>query len=126
MRKNLSSGSTWEPIIGYSRGVIIGNTIEFSGTTATKDGQVVGKGDPKAQTAFILTTLKGLLEAQGFRLEDTVRTRMFVTDIKRWEEYARAHGEFFGTIRPATTMVEVSALIDPDHLVEIELTAVKA
>lgn len=126
MRKLISSGSAWEPKIGYSRAVVIGNTIEFSGTTATKDGQVVGKGDPAAQTRFILQTLKGLLEQNGFKIEDTVRTRLFVTDIKRWEEYALAHGEFFKEIRPATTLVEVAALIDPDHMVEIELTAVKA
>jgi enamine deaminase RidA (YjgF/YER057c/UK114 family) len=125
-RKNFSSGAMWEDIVGYSRAVQIGNQLEISGTVATDDSGVVGKGDFYAQTKFIIQKIEKVLHQAGFTLTDVVRTRMFVTDISHWEEIGKAHGEFFKDIKPATSMVEVSALIDPDYLVEIEVTAVKA
>jgi enamine deaminase RidA (YjgF/YER057c/UK114 family) len=124
-RKNFSSGAKWEDIIGYSRAVQIGNTLEVTGTVSLGDDGVVGKGDFYAQTKFIIQKVEKILNNAGFKLSDVVRTRMFVTDISHWEEVGKAHGEFFKEIRPATTMVEVSALIDPDYLVEIEFTAIK-
>ena len=124
-RKNYSSGAQWEDIVGYSRAVQIGNTLEVTGTVAHGDDGVVGKGDFYQQTRFIIEKVEKVLHGAGFSLSDVVRTRMFVTDISHWQEIGRAHGEFFKEIRPATTMVEVSALIDPDYLVEIEFTAVK-
>lgn len=124
-RKLFSSGAKWEDIVGYSRAVQVGNQLEISGTVATDERGVVGKGDFYAQTQFILQKIEKVLQTAGFSLEHVVRTRMFVTDISRWEEVGKAHGEFFKTIKPATSMVEVSALIDPDYLVEIEVTAVK-
>lgn len=124
-RKLFSSGAKWEDIVGYSRAVQVGNQLEMSGTVATDERGVVGKGDFYAQTQFILQKIEKVLQQAGFSLEHVVRTRMFVTDISRWEEVGKAHGEFFKTIKPATSMVEVSALIDPDYLVEIEVTAVK-
>lgn len=124
-RKNFPSGAKWEDIIGYSRAVQIGNTLEVTGTVSLGDHGVVGKGDFYAQTRFIIQKVEKILNTAGFKLSDVVRTRMFVTDISHWEEVGKAHGEFFKTIRPATTMVEVSALIDPDYLVEIEFTAIK-
>jgi enamine deaminase RidA (YjgF/YER057c/UK114 family) len=124
-RINISTGAKWEAIVGYSRAVRIGNTIEVTGTVAVDDtGAVVGAGDPYAQTAFILQKIERVLQQAGASMKDVVRTRMFVTDISRWEEYGKAHGEIFGGIRPCTTMVEVSALISPEYLIEIEATAI--
>ena len=125
MRERFASGAPWEAIVGYSRAVRVGNAVYVSGTTATDArGQVVGVGDAGTQTRQALANLRSALERAGSRLEDVVRTRMFVTDIARWEEIGRAHGEIFGAIRPATSMVEVRKLIDPDMLVEIEADAV--
>ena len=124
-RKNFSSGAKWEDIVGYSRAVQIGNHLEMSGTVATDDNGVVGKGDFYAQTKFIIQKIEKVLHQAGFTLNDVVRTRMFVTDISFWEQVGKAHGEFFKEIKPVTSMVEVSALIDDDYLVEIEVTAIK-
>jgi len=122
----LGSGSPWEGIVGYSRVVVRGDTAWVSGTTSTVDGEVAHPGDAAAQTRQALDNVERALERAGFTLADVVRTRMFVTDITRWEEVGRAHGEVFGDIRPATTMVQVAALIDPLMLVEIEADAVRA
>lgn len=124
-RKNYSSGAKWEDIVGYSRAVRIGNTLEVTGTVAVDENGIVGKGNFYLQTKFIIAKIEDVLKQAGFTLTDVVRTRMFVTDISHWEEVGKAHGEFFSKIKPATTMVEVSALIEPDFLVEIEATAVK-
>ncbi len=124
-RKNIGSGTVWEERVGYSRAVRIGNVIEVAGTTAVDDqGTTVGPGDARVQTQFIIAKIERALKAAGGSLEDVVRTRMFVTDISRWEEIGQAHGEAFRTIKPVATMVQVSALISPDLLVEIEATAI--
>ena len=123
-RINISSGAPWEDIVGYSRAVRIGNVIEVAGTTAVdENGQVVGIDSPYEQTKFTLAKIEKALLAGGATLEDVVRTRIFVTDISRWEEVGRAHGEYFRDIKPAATMLEVSALISAELLVEIEATA---
>jgi enamine deaminase RidA (YjgF/YER057c/UK114 family) len=119
------SGAPWEAVVGYSRVVVRGDTAWVSGTTSVVDGAVVHPGDAGAQTRQALGTIRESLERAGFTLADVVRTRMFVTDISRWEEIGRAHGEVFGDIRPATSMVQVAALIDPAMLVEIEADAVR-
>ena len=124
-RINYSSGAKWEDIVGYSRAVKIGNTIEVTGTVAVDgNNELVGKNDAYAQTRFIIEKIEAVLKRAGASLSDVVRTRMFVTDISRWEEYGRAHGEFFSTIKPCTSMIEVKGLIDPEYLIEIEATAV--
>ncbi len=122
-RQHSASGTPWEDLVGYSRAIRVGNLIEVSGTTAIRDGQIVGVGDVEAQTTFILEKIKTVLEGFGAGLEHVIRTRIYVTNIQQWESIGRVHGTFFQQIRPAATMVEVRALIHPDMLVEIEVTA---
>jgi enamine deaminase RidA (YjgF/YER057c/UK114 family) len=127
MRKNFSSGAKWEDIVGYSRAVQVDNQLEVTGTVAVNDKcELVGGASFYEQTKFILTKMKGVIESAEFSLNDVVRTRIFVTDISQWEEVGRAHQEFFGLIKPATTMVEVSALNCHEYLVEIEASAIRS
>lgn len=124
-RQNYSSGAKWEDIVGYSRAVKVGNTIEVTGTVAVdENNELVGTNDAYIQTRFIIQKIEKVLEQAGAKLTDVVRTRMFVTDISRWEEYGKAHGEFFATIKPCTSMIEVKGLIAPEYLIEIEATAI--
>jgi enamine deaminase RidA (YjgF/YER057c/UK114 family) len=124
-RKNFSSGAKWEDIVGYSRAVQVGNTLEVTGTVAADEKGVVGKGDMYAQTKFTLQKIEKVVKEAGFSMEDVVRTRLFVTDISKWEEAGKAHAEFFRNIKPCTTLLEVSKLIEPDYLIEIEATAIR-
>jgi enamine deaminase RidA (YjgF/YER057c/UK114 family) len=123
-RVNISSGAVWEDLVGYSRAVRIGNQIEISGTTSVDGETVIGKGDLYFQTIFIFQKIEKTLTEAGASIKDVVRTRMYVTDISKWEEVGRAHSEFFKNIKPATSMIEVSRLIKPELLIEIEVTAI--
>jgi enamine deaminase RidA (YjgF/YER057c/UK114 family) len=124
-RTNYLSGSKWEDIVGYSRAVKVGDVVEVSGTVASDaEGKVVGSGDAYAQTKYIYEKIEEVLKRAGAEMKDVIRVRMFVTDISRWQEYGKAHSESFKKIKPCNTMVQVSSLIEPDYLVEIEVTAI--
>ncbi|HYH16783.1 MAG TPA: RidA family protein [Flavisolibacter sp.] len=124
-RTNYSSGAKWEDIVGYSRAVKVGNIVEVTGTVAVdENSQLIGEGDAYLQTKYILQKIEAVLLQAGATLKDVVRTRMFVTDISKWEAYGKAHGEVFGEIKPCTSMIEVSRLIAPEYLIEIEATAI--
>ena len=124
-RTNYSSGAQWEGSVGYSRAVKVGNVIEVSGTVAVDErGNLIGEGDPYLQTKFIIQKIEAVLQQAGATLNDVVRTRMFVTDISKQEDYGRAHGEAFANIRPCTSMLEIKSLIAPEYLIEIEATAI--
>jgi enamine deaminase RidA (YjgF/YER057c/UK114 family) len=124
-RINISSGAKWENIVGYSRAVRVGNVVEVTGTVAVDDsGNVIGRNDPYLQTKSILQKIEKVLIQAGASMNDVVRTRMFVTDISRWEDYGKAHNEFFHDIKPCTSMIEISRLISPEYLIEIEATAI--
>lgn len=123
-RLNIASGSPWEDVVGYSRAVRVGNIIEVAGTTASENGIVQGMNDYYAQTKFIFSKIEGVLQSAGSSMNEVVRTRIFVCDITQWEKVAQAHQEYFGKIKPVATMVEVSRLISPELLVEIEVTAI--
>jgi enamine deaminase RidA (YjgF/YER057c/UK114 family) len=124
-RTNYSSGTQWEGSVGYSRAVKVGNVIEVSGTVAVdENGNLIGEGDAYLQTKFIIQKVEAVLLQAGATLNEVVRTRMFVTDISQWEAYGRAHGEAFADIRPCTSMIEVKSLIQPEYLIEIEVTAI--
>jgi enamine deaminase RidA (YjgF/YER057c/UK114 family) len=123
-RKKVLTGAPWESIVGYCRAIRVGNRIEVAGTTAMKDGEVVGVGNAYEQTRFILQTIEEALKELGSSMSDVVRTRMFVTDISKWEEIGKAHGKFFKEVQPVASMIEVKGLIDPDLLVEIEAEAI--
>jgi enamine deaminase RidA (YjgF/YER057c/UK114 family) len=124
-RTNYSSGAVWEDVVGYSRAVKVGNHVEVSGTVAVdENGHVVGRNDAYQQTVYILQKIETVLKEAGASLQDVVRTRMFVTDISRFEEYGKAHGEFFSSIKPCTSMIEVKGLVAPEYLIEIEASAI--
>ncbi|MCX6315948.1 MAG: RidA family protein [Bacteroidetes bacterium] len=124
-RTNYASGAKWEDIVGYSRAVKVGNVVEVTGTVAVnEDNELVGKDNAYEQTKFIIGKIEQVLQRAGASLSDVVRTRMFVTDISRWEEYGKAHGEYFATIKPCTSMIEVKGLIASEYLIEIEATAI--
>lgn len=123
-KEHVLTGSPWEDTLGYCRAIKIGNTIEVSGTTATKDGKIVGVNDPEMQTKVIFEIVEATLKQMGATLEDVVRTRLFVTDISQWQAYGKVHGELFATIKPAMAIVEVSALIDPQAMIEVEVQAI--
>ena len=124
-RINYSSGAKWEDIVGYSRAVKVGNVIEVTGTVAVNEkNELIGGDSAYEQTKFVIQKIENVLRKAGSSLKDVVRTRMFVTNISKWEEYGRAHGEFFSTIRPCTSMIEVKGLISPEYLIEIEVTAI--
>jgi enamine deaminase RidA (YjgF/YER057c/UK114 family) len=123
-RINIPAGTIWEDVVGYSRAVKIGNIIEVSGTAAVENGEIIGRGNAYKQTKFILEKIKKTLESLGSGVNDVIRTRIYVTDISKWEEIGKAHGEYFKDVKPATSMVEVKSLIDPEMTVEIEATAI--
>ncbi|MFC4427693.1 RidA family protein [Deinococcus navajonensis] len=123
-RHNIAGTSPWEAVVGYSRAVRVGQVVHVAGTTATMNGEVVGVNDPARQTQVVLDIIAAALAQAGARLEDVVRTRIYITDMTHWEDIGRAHGKVFGHIRPAASMVQVAALIDPRHLVEIEAEAI--